>query len=92
MKGYGSNREVKTSKHVSVNKDGKEDEYEEFSGSYNWNDLNGELTLALHVDGKNIPLLKLPAQLYDKVMLSIRSGEEIEEIMQKQLEIKEVSK
>ena len=40
MKGYGSNREVKTSKHVSVSQNGKEDEYEEFNGSYNWKDLN----------------------------------------------------
>ena len=92
MKGYGSNREVKTSKHVSVSQNGKEDEYEEFNGSYNWKDLNGEITLSLKVDEKNITLLKLPAQLYNKVMLSIRSGEEIEEVMQKQLEIKEVRK
>lgn len=90
MKGYGSNREVKTSKHIAIVKDGREGEIEEHNGSYNWKDLNGEIALTIRVDGQNITLLKLSESMYNKVNLSIRSEDEIEEIVQKQLEVKEV--
>ena len=90
MKGYGSNREVKTSKHITIVKDGREGEIEEHNGSYNWKDLNGEIALTIRVDGQNITLLKLPESMYNTVNLSIRSEDEIEEIVQKQLEVKEV--
>lgn len=86
MKGYGSSREIKTSKHVSVVTDKGEEEYEQFSGSYSWKDLTGEITLSMKVDGKNITLLKLSEQLYDKLSISVSSLEEIDEIVQKQLE------
>lgn len=88
MKGYGSIREVKTSKSVSVVTDKGVEEYEQFDATYGWKDLDGSITLSMETStGKKITLLKLSESMYRKLTLSVRSDDEIEEIVQKQLKV-----
>jgi hypothetical protein len=90
MKGYGSTREVKTSKVVNVEKNGQEEVIVQNNGSYMWRRLAGEITIILTPrDGsKNITLLKLLDNDWDKLNVSVQTLEDdIEEEMQKQLEI-----
>ncbi len=88
MKGYGTIREVKTSKSVSVVTDKGTEEYEQYDATYGWKDLDGEITLSLKTDsGKNVTLLRLPSSFYKKLTLSVRSDDDIEEIVQKQLQV-----
>lgn len=88
MKGYGSIREIKTSKSVSVVTDKGEEQYEQFDATYGWKDLDGEITLSLKTDsGKNVTLLRLASAFYKKLTLTVRSDGDIEEIVQKQLRV-----
>jgi hypothetical protein len=88
MKGYGTIREIKTSKSVSVLKDKGVEEYEQYDATYGWKDLDGEVTLSLKTDsGKTVTLLKLSSAMYSRLVLSVRSDDEIEEIVQKQLNV-----
>ena len=96
MKGYGTIREVKSSKSVSVITDEGEKTYEQFDGTYGWKDLEGEIHISLIIsegkislitsEGKKITLLHLNEAMYKKLTLSVRSDDEIEETVQKQLE------
>ncbi|MCL5732841.1 MAG: hypothetical protein M1285_05535 [Candidatus Thermoplasmatota archaeon] len=92
MKGYGSIREIKTSKLVSVVKDKGVEEYEQYDATYGWKDLDGEITLSMVTSsGKKLTLLKLSEAMYRKLTLTVRSDDEIEEIVQKQLNVQEDS-
>ena len=92
MKGYGTIREIKTSKSVSVLKDKGVEEYEQYDATYGWKDLDGEVTLSLKTDsGKTVTLLKLSSAMYSRLVLSVRSDDEIEEIVQKQLNVQKES-
>ena len=87
MKGYGSVREVKSSKSVSVITDKGEETYDQFDGTYGWKDVEGEITLSLITsEGKKITLLHLNESMYKRITLSVRADEKIEEVVQKQLE------
>ncbi len=90
MKGYGTTKETKVSRHVEQeNANGGVDEYYQFDGSYNWRDVQGTVTLVLENDGKKVTLLKLSMGEFKKLVLTVRADEEIEEIQQKQLELGE---
>ena len=92
MKGYGTIREIKTSKSVSVLKDKGVEEYEQYDATYGWKDLDGEVTLSLKTDsGKTVTLLKLSSAMYSRLVLSVRSDDKIEEIVQKQLNVQKES-
>ena len=87
MKGYGTIREVKSSKSVSVITDEGEKTYEQFDGTYGWKDVEGEITISLITsEGKKITLLHLNESMYKRITLSVRADEKIEEVVQKQLE------
>ena len=88
MKGYGSNREVKTEKHFSVVTEKGEESYDQYDATYNWKDIEGEIVLSARVGGKNVTLLKLTENMYRKLTLSVRSDDDIVEVLQKQLELK----
>jgi transcriptional regulator len=87
MKGYGSIREVKTTKEVSVLTDRGVEEYEQHDATYGWKDIEGTVTLSLDAGGKHITLLKLSESLYRRITLSVKSDDDIEEIVQKQLKV-----
>ncbi len=92
MKGYGTIREVKTSKSVSVVTDKGTEEYEQYDATYGWKDLEGEITLSMvTASGKKLTLLKLSESLYRKLTLTVRSDDDIEEIVQKQLNVQKES-
>jgi len=92
MKGYGTIREVKTSKSVSVLKDNGVEEYEQYDATYGWKDLQGEITLSMvTATGKKVTLLKLSESMYERLTLTVRSDDEIEEIVQKQLNVQKES-
>lgn len=92
MKGYGTIREIKTSKSVSVLKDKGVEEYEQYDATYGWKDLQGEITLSMvTATGKKVTLLKLSDSMYERLTLTVRSDDEIEEIVQKQLNVQEDS-
>jgi|ACXJ01.1.fsa_nt_gi hypothetical protein len=92
MKGYGTIREVKTSKSVSVLKDKGVEEYEQYDATYGWKDLQGEITLSMvTATGKKVTLLKLSESMYERLTLTVRSDDEIEEIVQKQLNVQKES-
>ncbi len=92
MKGYGTIREVKTSKSVSVLKDKGVEEYKQYDATYGWKDLQGEITLSMvTATGKKVTLLKLSESMYERLTLTVRSDDEIEEIVQKQLNVQKES-
>ena len=92
MKGYGTIREIKTSKSVSVLKDKGVEEYEQYDATYGWKDLQGEITLSMvTATGKKVTLLKLSESMYERLTLTVRSDDEIEEIVQKQLNVQKES-
>ena len=92
MKGYGTIREIKTSKSVSVLKDKGVEEYEQYDATYGWKDLQGEITLSMvTATGKKVTLLKLSESMYERLTLTVRSDDEIEEIVQKQLNMQKES-
>ncbi len=87
MKAYGTKREVKSMKTVTAITDKGEETVETYDGSYLWTGFSGEITITLDQNGKHIVLLKLKDGDYNKLMVSVKSGDEIEEIVQKQLEV-----
>ncbi len=87
MRAYGAKRETKSMKQVTAITDKGEETVEVYDGAYLWTGLGGEITLNLDVNGKKVTLLKLKEGDYSKLTVSVRSDAEIEEIVQKQLEV-----
>jgi len=75
-----------------VLKDNGVEEYEQYDATYGWKDLQGEITLSMvTATGKKVTLLKLSESMYERLTLTVRSDDEIEEIVQKQLNVQKES-
>ncbi len=90
MKGYGTIREVKTAKSVSISTDKGESIVNEFTGSYNWARLHGKIEVKLKVAGKSITLLELDEADYARLGINVKANDEIKEVYQKQIDAKEI--
>jgi hypothetical protein len=87
MNGYGTSREVKSSKIVRIKTEKKEEEIEQFDAAYNWNKLHGKIKVVLELEDKMAVLLELNEADYDKLNITVRSPNDIKEIVQKQLNL-----